>query len=196
MTSYKIPNESIKLHDSAAKHLIPLKEPIVKGSRDRSENSNRLFTKPNEFLRKKTSLFGILSIIVLLIVLIGLACFVLSETKKKIRLLESIENLENRCRSNSCYQMSNFMLDNLNQTVEPCTNFYDFSCGSWEINSNGLEKDQFTQAYEKMLLFFSEILKTPIDKSFSNLKVIFLFYLNFSPTRFFVETVYGTLFIL
>jgi hypothetical protein len=175
MTSYKTPNESIKLQDSAAKHLLPLKETIVQVSRDRSENSNRTFTKPNEYLRKKTSLFGILSIIVLLIILIGLACYILLETKKKIRLLENVENLENRCRSNSCYQMSNFMLDNLNQTVEPCTNFYDFSCGSWEVNSNGLEKDQFTQAYEKMLLFFSEILKNPIDKSFSKLKVIFCF---------------------
>ena len=67
--------------------------------------------------------------------------------------------------------------------MDPCTDFYEFSCGSWETNNLGHEKDQFTQAYEKMLLFFSDILQSPLRNN-SNLKVINI---HFLPEIFLIK---------
>ena len=116
MSSFKRPNDTVKLHDDTSKHLIPNKETVDQSSDDCKENSNKKFLKANKFFEKKNFIYGILSIIFLLIIFIGLALFVLVETKKKIRLLENVEENRNRCLTVNCYQMSNFMLDNLNQT--------------------------------------------------------------------------------
>jgi hypothetical protein len=59
-------------------------------------------------------------------------------------------------------------LDNLNQTAEPCRDFYEFTCGIWQENDSE-EKDHFTIAYERMLQDISDILKQPVARGDSGM---------------------------
>ena len=36
------------------------------------------------------------------------------------------------CTTESCIQLAALILSNLNQSVHPCDDFYNFSCGGWE----------------------------------------------------------------
>ncbi len=117
MTSFKRPNDSMKLRDSTSKHLIPAKEAVSRSANNEcTAKTFSITNKKSECFEKKSFSILVLSLIVLLIILIIMVSFVLVETKKKIRLLENADENTNRCQSVNCYQMSNFILDNLNQT--------------------------------------------------------------------------------
>lgn len=74
------------------------------------------------------------------------------------------------------YKASNFILENLNQSVDPCFNFWQFSCGNW-LSRKEEEQDQFTMAIEQSLTDLSEILNEPIsrddNKAVANFKLFF-----------------------
>ena len=36
------------------------------------------------------------------------------------------------CTTESCIQLAALVLSNMNQSVDPCEDFYNFSCGGWE----------------------------------------------------------------
>ena len=36
------------------------------------------------------------------------------------------------CTTESCVKLAGLVLQNLNQTVDPCDDFYNFTCGGWE----------------------------------------------------------------
>lgn len=38
---------------------------------------------------------------------------------------------DNLCLSASCIQLASLVLSGMNQSVDPCTDFYNFSCGMW-----------------------------------------------------------------
>lgn len=117
MTSFKQPNDSVKLRDSTSKHLIPTKEAVSQSANNECKaKSFNISNKKKECFEKKSFSILVLSLIVLLVILITIVSFVFVETKKKIRLLENADENKNRCQSVNCYQMSNFILDNLNQT--------------------------------------------------------------------------------
>ena len=65
------------------------------------------------------------------------------------------------CRTNTCYQAANFILENLNQTAEPCDDFYVFACGNRDSHFVE-ETDHFSIAYENMLNEVSEALGDPV----------------------------------
>jgi hypothetical protein len=78
------------------------------------------------------------------------------------------ERQASTCTTVDCYRAANFILDYLNQSVDPCENFYQFSCGTW-IDRNSVEededaeRDQFSLAYEKVLQDISDVLSEEAD---------------------------------
>lgn len=77
---------------------------------------------------------------------------------------------QKRCISSQCYSASNFILRHLNETADPCTDFYEFVCGEWaEQNIEDIKEiDQFTLARDNFLNDLSDVLKEPHENQDSN----------------------------
>lgn len=52
---------------------------------------------------------------------------------------------------------------NVNQSHNPCDNFYEFACGEW-IKKNKQETDQFTMAIDNLLDDLTSVMKEPINQ--------------------------------
>jgi hypothetical protein len=66
------------------------------------------------------------------------------------------------CTSVECYSASNFLIKHLNQSEQPCHDFYEFACGEWtRSGENKLETDQFTMAIDNFLVDLSSLLDEP-----------------------------------
>ena len=134
--------------------------------------SNRRFNPlhSNRIIINAALFFLILSLI--LVALFAYSITLIYRARHNEDLLINRENKllikKNTCKSTDCYKAANFILDNLNQSVNPCNNFFQFSCGAW-VNRHSVEeeedkeRDQFSLAYEKMLQDISDILKEDID---------------------------------
>ncbi len=42
---------------------------------------------------------------------------------------------DNLCTTPSCVKLAASILSNMNQSVDPCTDFYNFSCGGWDADN-------------------------------------------------------------
>lgn len=132
------------------------------------------FRHSNKYF-KKLIIFFLIACFILLILLCSAIALLLksqkslelikNENRKTDLILQSKTDtkLKSECTTASCFKASKFILDNLNQSIAPCENFYQFTCGTWINDKTHEEKDHFTMAYEKMLDDISDILKSPID---------------------------------
>ena len=70
------------------------------------------------------------------------------EVDRKKDLLKHIQ-----CNSSQCYSASNFIIRHLDQTADPCNDFYEFACGEWvqQDTQEIKEVDQFTLASDNFL---------------------------------------------
>ena len=143
------------------------------------------------FIAKILILISVLCII--LLVLLSVTAFGLFKTYNTLQYLKkektkpSKVNLE--CDTSACYKASSFILSNLNQTINPCEDFYQFTCGNWIDKNENEEKDHFTMAYEKMLQDISDILKMPLvekeeSRLVSNFKLFYQSCINQTDVEF------------
>lgn len=162
------------------------------------EQNGTLPPRRNKTQKNSSSNKNFLIFLVAFLILIILLCFTITLLIKTQKSLDSIKKESNdyppsrtnqECRTNTCFKASNFILDNLNQTIEPCDNFYQFSCGTWINDKNHIEKDHFTIAYDIMLADLSEILTEKIDPTSdsylsTNFKLFYQSCLNQTDTEF------------
>lgn len=67
-------------------------------------------------------------IVLLLITVIILASVLGAEIRRKKTTSYTEQNV---CLSSACIQASAQVLAALNQSIDPCEDFYEFACGSW-----------------------------------------------------------------
>ena len=107
--------------------------------------SNRRFNPlhSNRIIINAALFFLILSLI--LVALFAYSITLIYRARHNEDLLINRENKllikKNTCKSTDCYKAANFILDNLNQSVNPCNNFFQFSCGAW-VNRHSVEEEE------------------------------------------------------
>ena len=69
-------------------------------------------------------------------------------------------NTSLECKSKACYSATSFISNHLNQSVSPCDNFYEFSCGESAVKKN-YESDHFTMAINNFLTDLADVLNEP-----------------------------------
>jgi hypothetical protein len=81
--------------------------------------------------KQDSSLKLILAAFLVFALLLCIAVIVLSVLLAK----ESSSNLNNHlCTTKSCIKYANMIMQNMDESVDPCDNFYEFSCGSFAKN--------------------------------------------------------------
>ena len=139
-------------------------------------------TSKNMYARNRMNAYQpklVILFLIIFVVILSAFCFTIFILASKLNALRSLtasslfvnnrnDDNTNECKTSTCYKTSNFILDNLNQTAEPCHDFYEFTCGIWQENDSE-EKDHFTIAYERMLQDISDILKMPVKQGDSGM---------------------------
>ena len=103
----------------------------MEGSSDVQYSTLGVESKDSEIHRRfpKTIIVTVVAITVLIVVVVGVAV-----------LLGVIENQRSssatsQCLSQECVQLSSSVLAAMDQTIDPCNDFYQFSCGNWAKNT-------------------------------------------------------------
>ncbi|CAF0711083.1 unnamed protein product [Brachionus calyciflorus] len=167
---------------------------------DYEQQISMLTNQNKAYSLKKTSkfyqiLFFIFLIICgILVILLITTFYSLIQTQKKLSIALNpfskepklrklfIENEPKvECKTEACYKATNFILDNLNTSADPCVNFNQFSCGKW-LSEQPNDKDHFTIAYDKMLVGISDLFKSNINTDdselYKNMKILYQSCLN------------------
>ncbi|XP_055851362.1 endothelin-converting enzyme 2 isoform X2 [Episyrphus balteatus] len=107
----------------------------------------------------------ILLIIILLTTVIILACF------KNFNFSGAYSKIDT-CKSKECLRASANLLYSMDLTVDPCEDFYKFSCGNWENDHPKLDSlssnDWFREAQAKTTRIVREFLKSDINETEPN----------------------------
>ncbi|CAF3611902.1 unnamed protein product [Rotaria sp. Silwood1] len=105
-----------------------------------TETLERLNSKPLFGSRLKGAfiLFGIL-LGIFIISTIVLAVLFAHEKNTK-----SVDDKSDLCLSPYCIKAADYLLDSIDQSIEPCENFYQFTCGTW-LKNNRIPDDANTQ---------------------------------------------------
>ncbi|CAK9295486.1 unnamed protein product [Gordionus sp. m RMFG-2023] len=116
-------------------------------------------------------------------------------------------NMTSICLSPFCVSLASRILQNIDITVDPCHDFYDYACGGWRIKNEAKiiygknSWDQFKEINRKNKLFFKNILEAPNITNSSAIKQAQIYYqsclnenkinsLNAQPLKKLVE-IYG-----
>ncbi|XP_075245893.1 endothelin-converting enzyme homolog isoform X2 [Convolutriloba macropyga] len=85
-----------------------------------------------EFLGKRTALERMLMVVIILIMFI-MAILIIAFTCSTARPLQSEQGskLGELCLSETCVRVAGEILSKMNKSVDPCTDFYTYSCGKW-----------------------------------------------------------------
>nr|WBW70058.1 venom protein [Lampona murina] len=59
-------------------------------------------------------------------------------------------SMQNVCLTPGCIEAANEILSNMDETVDPCTDFYRFSCGGWLDRNSIPEDEQATSNFHKV----------------------------------------------
>lgn len=102
-----------------------------------NDQSNVLINQP--ILKKHTNAEKILIlIIVLLSCIIAIYTFIILNRishKEKDSKINRLNNLSNYCMTDECILLSSSIYKSLNKDIDPCEDFYEYSCGGW-LKSN------------------------------------------------------------
>lgn len=87
---------------------------------------------------------------------------------------EYYEPKEKLCLTDECYEISSEMKRYLNQSLNPCDNFYDYACGRWEdshlleylvqlMSNGGVEYDNFVKLRQQIDTNLDAVLSQAVD---------------------------------
>ena len=59
-----------------------------------------------------------------------------------LAIILGVQRGQNVCLTDGCIQLSTQIAASMNQSVDPCEDFYEFSCGNW-IRNNAIDPGMF-----------------------------------------------------
>lgn len=76
------------------------------------------------------------------------------------------------CTSKSCIRAANLILENMDQSADPCDDFYMFACGSFQatkrIKEDETKINEFSILRDKLAYMVSDLLTEPINSDDTN----------------------------
>lgn len=99
---------------------------------------------------------------------------------------QRMQNIDDICLTPGCVHASSKMLEQLDQTVEPCDDFYEFSCGTYleetMIPDDKVSVNAFSVISDKLQEQLKTIITAPIDdeeiEPFKMVKKLYLACMN------------------
>lgn len=127
--------------------------------------------------------------VLLLLVCIGLAAYLIVTAVKQDGSTETDgktcqktkANQQNYCSSSSCLEVAGAIMQNLNESVDPCKDFFQYSCGTW-IKDNPIPSSEnrfstFSQLFDnnnkKLVLLLLEDDDSPSELAVKKTKDYF-----------------------
>lgn len=101
-------------------------------------------------------------------------CDVYSLIAESNQNIPSIDYNNNVCNTIQCQRSSQSLLQSMNQDIDPCTNFYEFTCGNWhtthqrpywspKISIFSEHEDSILQTIIKFLTYNSSLIANEIE---------------------------------
>ncbi|CAF4830699.1 unnamed protein product [Rotaria sp. Silwood1] len=109
---------------------------------DRSSAGTSEWFKGTMLFESRTKILFILFSILLVIFIIATIVLAVLFAREKTKKTTDVNN--DLCLSPYCIKAADYIIDSLDQSIEPCENFYQFACGTW-IKNNRIPDDANAQ---------------------------------------------------
>ncbi|CAF4350989.1 unnamed protein product, partial [Adineta steineri] len=85
---------------------------------------------------RSSRLFGIITILLLISIIILLIFYAIEQNKSRDQQnIITVKDTNDVCLSPYCIKAANYLLESIDETIDPCEDFYQFACGTWLKNT-------------------------------------------------------------
>ncbi|CAF1059202.1 unnamed protein product [Adineta steineri] len=132
--------------------------------------------------RQSYRFLGIIIILLLisLIAIIALSSIEINKIIKDQHTGTAIENTSDLCLTPYCIKAANYLLESIDETINPCENFYEFACGKYIknaiISSESSEQSIMSQISKKLRYTVADLLssnRTKKSKAITNARRLY-----------------------
>ena len=113
-----------------------------------------------DFFKKRTKIVKFLACVIVVVLLLICVIFV----TLYFNALSRKDTRNEYCNDPECVQIAARMIETMNQSADPCDNFYEYACGSWirntQIPDSRPRYSRFEKLSERNSIVLKEIIQT------------------------------------